>query len=78
MGLQYAVIALAVVASAWVVVAKQFPQAARRLRVAVAVVLLREARPRWLQAVGRVVAPAPQPGGSDCGGCNGCGPNPPR
>ena len=77
-GVQYAIIAVAALVSAWVVLVKQFPAAARRLRTATAVVLLREGRPQWLRAVGRVVAPAPVGGGSDCGGCNGCGPSPPR
>jgi hypothetical protein len=77
-GVQYAIIAIAALVSAWVVLVKQFPRAARRLRTATAVVLLRDGRPQWLRAVGRAVAPVPLTGGSDCGGCNGCGPTPPR
>jgi hypothetical protein len=77
LGMQYAVIAVAVSLSAWVVMAKQFPQATRRARIAMALPLLREGRPGWMRAMGRVVAPVPAAnGGGDCGGCNGCGPTP--
>ena len=71
--LQYIVIALAVLASVVVVLRKQFPNATRRLRVAIALPLLREGRPTWLRALARRVAPPGQGGGKDCGGCNGCG-----
>ncbi|MBN6151096.1 hypothetical protein JR065_12135 [Xanthomonas sp. AmX2] len=74
--LQYAVIALAVLVSAWVVLKKQFPGTARRLRVAVALPLLREGRPAWLQALGRKIAPAASAGSGACGGCDSCGPSP--
>jgi len=75
---QYALIGLAVLASLGVVMKKQFPAATRRLRVAVALPLLREGRPGWLRDVGRIVAPAGMAQGgaasrSDaCGGCNNC------
>jgi len=76
--LQYAIIALAVLASAWVVLKKQFPGTVRRLRGALALWLLKPQRPPRLQALGRRLAP-PAVGGDDgCGGCGGCGPNPPR
>lgn len=70
---QYLVIALAVLASAVVVMRKQFPNATRRLRIAIALPLLREARPAWLRVLARKIAPPGQGGGKDCGGCNGCG-----
>ena len=70
---QYLVIALAVLVSVVVVMRKQFPNATRRLRIAIALPLLREGRPAWLRALARRIAPAGQGGGRDCGGCNGCG-----
>ena len=71
--LQYLVVALAVLVSAGVVMHKQFPNATRRLRIAIALPLLREGRPAWLRAWARSIAPPGQGGGKDCGGCNGCG-----
>lgn len=76
--LQYAVITVVVVLSAWVVAKKQFPGSVRKARIAIALPLLREGKPAWQRALGKWVAP---PGsyvggkldGKDCGGCNGCG-----
>lgn len=76
--LQYAVIALAVVLSAWVVAKKQFPGSVRRLRVAMALPLLREGKPAWLRAIGNWVSPVVQSADSACGGCDNCGPAPKR
>lgn len=76
--LQYLVIALAVLVSAWVVLKKQFPGTARTLRGAIAVRLLKPNRAAWLQALGRRIAPAPTAGAGACGGCDSCGPTPPR
>jgi hypothetical protein len=70
--LQYVVIALAVTVSAWVVLNKQFPHVARRLRVAVALPLVREGRPVWLRAFGKRIAPALKAGADACGGCDSC------
>ena len=70
--LQYLVIALAVLASVAVVMRKQFPNATRRLRIAIALPLLREGRPAWMHGLGRAIAPAPRAGGKDCGGCDSC------
>ena len=70
--LQYLVVALAVVASAVVVMRKQFPNATRRLRIALALPLLREGRAAWMKSAGRIIAPAPRAQGKDCGGCDGC------
>ncbi|MCC4599716.1 DUF6587 family protein [Xanthomonas melonis] len=76
--LQYLVIAVAVLISVWVVMKKQFPGTVRRLRGALALALVREGRPAWLQALGRRVAPPASQGGASCGGCDNCGPTPPR
>lgn len=77
--LQYAIIALAVLLSVWVVAKKQFPGSVRKLRVGLALYLLREKRPSWMHKLGRTFAPPSNAnGGSDCGGCNGCGPSAPK
>jgi hypothetical protein len=72
LALQYIVIALAVAVSAWVVLKKQFPDAVRRLRVALALSLVREGRPVWLRDIGKIIAPAPKTGADACGACNSC------
>ena len=69
---QYLVIALAVLASVAVVMRKQFPNATRRLRIALALPLLREGKPGWMKTLCRSIAPVPKPGDRDCGGCDGC------
>lgn len=69
---QYLVIALAVLASVAVVMRKQFPNATRRLRIALALPLLREGKPGWMKTLGRSIAPVPKTGDRDCGGCDGC------
>jgi 6-phosphogluconolactonase/glucosamine-6-phosphate isomerase/deaminase len=78
LAVQYIVVALAVLASAWVVAVKQFPHATRRARIALALPLLRNARPRWLHVLGRRIAPATKAVDGACGSCDGCGskPNP--
>jgi uncharacterized protein DUF6587 len=75
--LQYAVIALAVLFSVWVVAKKQFPGSVRKLRVALALPLLREGRPSWMRAIGLRVSPVSQSGVPACGGCDNCGPTKP-
>lgn len=71
---QYIVIAVAVLFSAWVVMRKQYPGATRTLRIALALPLLRRTRPGWVRWLGRHVAPSAfSVVGEDCGGCNGCG-----
>lgn len=76
LALQYAVIALAVVVSAWVVAKKQFPGTVRKVRVALALPLLREGRPGWQRKLGQWLAPqAGANGAGSCGGCDGCGPS---
>ena len=76
LALQYAIIGLLALISAWVVLKKQFPGTLRRARVALALPLLREGRAGWLRAVGRWIAQAPTGSGGDgCGGCDSCGPS---
>lgn len=72
LALQYAVVAAVVALSAWMVLRRQFPAAARRLRVALAVPLVRDGRPAWMRALGRRIAPPVAGGGKGCGGCSGC------
>jgi hypothetical protein len=74
--LQYLVIALAVLVSAWVVAVKQFPGGVRRLRMALALPLLRNDGPdNWRRALGRWIAPPGQAGNdAACGSCNSCKP----
>ena len=69
---QYGVIALAVLASAVFVARKQFPGAVRRLRIALAIPLVRDGRAPWLRRIGGAIAPPGQGAGGSCGGCNGC------
>lgn len=71
--LQYAIIAIAVVVSAWVVLKKQFPGPLRKARVALALPLLREERAAWMRGLGRWIAPPGLTTGKKCGGCDGCG-----
>ncbi|MEN1957880.1 DUF6587 family protein [Luteimonas changyuni] len=72
LALQYAVVAAVVALSAWMVLRRQFPAAARRLRVAVAIPLVREGKPRWMRTIGRRIAPPVTQGGKGCGACGGC------
>ena len=72
LALQYAAVTLLVAVSGWVVLKKQAPATARRLRIALAVPLVRPGRPAWMRALGRRIAPEPR-GGAGCGGCDGCG-----
>lgn len=71
--LQYAVVAIAVLLSAWVVAKKQLPGPTRRLRIALALPLLRDGRPAWQHKFGRWIAPEAGAAGDACGGCNSCG-----
>ncbi len=76
--LQYAVIALAVLASAWVVLKKQFPGVVRKLRGALALWLVKPQHSQRLQALGRKLAPPVMGGDGACGSCNNCGPSTPK
>ncbi len=71
--LQYAIVAAAVLASAWVVAKKQFPGSVRKLRVTLALPLLRDGKPGWQNRIGRWLAPEAGMAGNQCGGCDGCG-----
>ena len=73
---QYVAVGTAVALSAGYVLRRQFPQATRRLRVAVALPLLRDGRPRWVRAAGRRIAPRASAADAGCGGCTGCAPSP--
>ena len=75
LALQYIVIALVVFASLVVVMRKQFPNATRRLRIALALPLLRESAPGWHKPLGRAIAPPARGAGKGCDGCDNCGPD---
>ena len=75
--MQYAIIALAVIASAWFVAKRQFPNAVRRMRIAMAVPLVREGRAAWMQTLGRRIAPPSVSSDGGCGGCKSWGPSTP-
>lgn len=75
LSLQYIVIALVVLASVVVVMRKQFPNATRKLRIALALPLLREGAPGWIKPIGRAIAPPARAADKGCGGCNGCDPD---
>lgn len=76
--LQYVVVALIVLASAWVVLKKQMPGTVRKVRGALALGLVKPERAGWMQALGRWIAPQASGGNSACGGCDSCGPTPPK
>ncbi|HSD18181.1 MAG TPA: DUF6587 family protein [Thermomonas sp.] len=69
---QYLVIALVVMASIAMLMRSQFPAATRRLRIAIALRLLRDGSPAWMRSLGRRIAPVARGGGNSCGGCDSC------
>ena len=69
---QYTIIAVAVLASAAVVMRKQFPDATRRLRMAIALRLLGQGAAPWMQSLGRKIAPPTRTGAANCAGCDSC------
>lgn len=71
--LQYVLIAVAVLLAALYVWRTRFPRSWRAMRIALAIPMLREGRPRWLQRIGRRIAPASALASGECGGCSGCG-----
>ncbi|WP_367382180.1 DUF6587 family protein [Stenotrophomonas cyclobalanopsidis] len=73
--IQYLIVAVAVLASVWVVMKKQFPGTTRRLRSTLALALLKPGRVAWMQGLGRKIAPPASGGGGACGGCDSCGPS---
>lgn len=76
--LQYIVVALIVLFSAWVVLKKQFPGVVRTVRGAIALGLVKPQRAAWLQSLGRRIAPPVTGGAGACGGCDSCGPSTPK
>ncbi|MDR1076128.1 MAG: hypothetical protein LBL59_07525 [Xanthomonadaceae bacterium] len=72
MALQYVAVAILVLISGWVVLKKQFPNLLRRMRIALAIPMLREGKPVWVRRLGKWIAPVPASGGPGCGGCGGC------
>lgn len=72
LALQYLIVAIAVAISAWVVLRRHAPNAERRLRIALALPLVRDGRPAWLRAFGRRIAPRVKAADVGCGGCDGC------
>lgn len=72
LALQYLLVGAAVVLAALYLWSSRFPRSWRATCIALAIPLLRPARPRWVQAVGRVIAPQAGSSGSKCGGCDGC------
>ena len=69
---QYLVVALVVLVSVAMVMRSQLPGTTRKLRIALALPLLREGRAAWMKSLGRWIAPAPKSGGNGCDGCGGC------
>lgn len=69
---QYLVITLVAIVSVAIVARSQFPAATRKLRIAIALPLLREGTPGWMKTLGRRLAPVPRGGGTGCGGCDSC------
>jgi hypothetical protein len=69
---QYVVIGVAVVASAVFVLNSRWPAGFRKLRIACAVPLVRETRPRWMRRAGLWIAPVAKQGAACGDGCDGC------
>lgn len=67
------IVGLIVLGAAAFVLHDRAPALGRRLRVALAVPLVREGRPGWLKRVGQWIAP-PRLASNGCGGCTGCEP----
>ncbi len=77
--LQYAVIALVVLASVLVVLRKLAPQLSNRWLAAASIRLGRHGRTAWLRALGRRLQPKQATGdcSDGCSTCGACGPKPP-
>jgi len=71
---QYLTIAFAVMCAAAYVLHDRAPALSRRLRVAMAIPMVREGRPAWMRALGQRIAP-PTAKGKTCGSCSGCAPD---
>lgn len=74
MALQQAAVGVVVVVSAWQVLRHQFPGLAHRLRVGIALPLVRDGRPGWMRRLGLRIAPPGDNAVTACGGCRGCAP----
>ncbi len=73
LALQYSLIGIAVVLAGLFVWRTRFPRSWRATRIALAIPMLREGSPTWLQSLGRRIAPASALASGECGNCNGCG-----
>lgn len=73
LALQYAVIGIAVLLAVIFVWRTRFPRSWRATRIAIAIPMLREGQPGWVQRIGRWIAPASALASGECGGCSGCG-----
>jgi hypothetical protein len=71
--LQELIVGVLVLGAAAFVMHDRAPALSRRLRVALAVPLVREGRPAWVGRMGRWIAP-PRLASNGCGGCSGCEP----
>ena len=71
--LQELIVGVFVLGAAAFVLHNRAPALSRRLRVAVAVPLVRDGRPVWMKRTGRWIAP-PRFASNGCGGCAGCEP----
>jgi hypothetical protein len=72
LGLQWALVVLALAASCAYLVRRQWPKTIDGAQRRLAIWLLRPARPAALRQLGRRIAPAPSvaiPSGGACGGC---------
>jgi hypothetical protein len=71
--MQELAVALIVLGSAAYVLHERAPALSRRLRVAIAVPMVRERTPAWMKRMGRWIAP-PRVTSGGCSGCDGCAP----
>lgn len=71
--LQELIVGVLVLGAAAFVLHDRAPALSRRLRVALAVPLVRDGRPGWVRRLGRWIAP-PRLASNGCGGCTGCEP----
>ncbi|QWT21738.1 hypothetical protein KPL74_06945 [Bacillus sp. NP157] len=76
--IQGTIIALVVIASAYVAFRKLFPKTSTRVMASVSSGLNHDGRPGVVRALGRKLQPASASGscGDGCGSCNSCGPAP--
>jgi hypothetical protein len=70
--IQYVAVGIAVAASGVYVLNSRWPAGVRKMRIACAVPLVREARPRWVRKVGAWIAPRVRNAAACGDGCDGC------